>query len=318
MTELEPQFLEVVSTSALELRSALTPLQAGVVGATELKVSAGSGLSVDVALGIGFVRGSNVTDQGLYRVRNDATKNSASFDVSGIPANSSGFPRIDQVIARILDHTHDNSGLRKWRLEYVAGTGTSGATLDNRTGAVSDVGLGNNWLRLADALIPNGAVSVLAANIRDRRPWARGALNSITRNANAAAGSNYSTTSGALVAMDATNLNPRIECSGNPLRVEFHFMYSSSSAASYGFLQPRMDGNVFDGGALSGLLWVASVAAGHDGPMMQWLTTPAAGSHLFAPYFATEAAKTFTVYAAAATPFQMVVEELVRQNANNT
>lgn len=120
--ELEPQFLEVVSTSAQEVRTTYMGLQAGVWDAKR--------------------------PQG--RGRDWPHSRCRSFDLGGIPSNASGHPRIDQVIGRVLDQSHDGSGLRKWRLEYVAGVGTSGATIDNRNGAITDVALGNNWLRLAD------------------------------------------------------------------------------------------------------------------------------------------------------------------------
>lgn len=311
MTEIEPQFLEVVSTSAQELRSTFSIFQPGVFAAGDLKVTAGSGLTVDVASGIGFVRGSNITDQGNYRVRNDATKNSSAFDVAGIPSNSSGFPRIDQVIARLLDQTHDSSGLRKWRLEYVAGTGTSGATLDNRTGAVSDVGLGNNWLRLADALIPSGAVSVLAANIRDRRSFARGAKRKINRTAG-----DYALSSATLAAIDSTNLSPRIECMGLPMAVGMYVQTEHSAAVLSRFV-PRVDG-VVPAELGTGGEWAWDPGANRlSGTSIIWEFTPTVGSHLISLAYRTGAA-TLTMRANATNALQMTLREFVSQDAENT
>lgn len=180
MTELEPQFLEGPSISAQELRSSFTGLQPGVLGtahtsSNHLKVSAGTvGRSIDVAEGIGMILGVSITDQGLYRVRNDGVKNSSAFETGGIPANATANPRVDQVIARLFDQVDR----KNWRLEIVAGTPSAGATLDNRTGAVSDenitAGGGAGWIRLADYLVPAGATSIGPANIRDRRAMAQG------------------------------------------------------------------------------------------------------------------------------------------------
>jgi hypothetical protein len=171
MALLTPEYLQTQTYSAQRDRAMLgdTGLQEGVIGATDLKVSqraAGANMSVDIAAGTGWVKGDTVTRQGLYHTYNDAVVNAA------VTASHGSLPRIDQVGLRINDSTH-GAGSDTPALEVLAGTATSGATLDNRNGAAT---LPASWLRLADVLVPAGSSSVTNANIRDRRPWARGAV----------------------------------------------------------------------------------------------------------------------------------------------
>lgn len=149
------------------------PLGEGVDGRDDLRVTAGAaGLSVDVASGVGFVRGDTIADQGLYRVRNDAAKSSAAFAAGGFGAADATNPRIDQVVMRVYDHVSDGLGLREARLAIVAGTPTAGATLDNRSGAA---GLPSSAMLLADVLVPAAFAGpfVQATHIRDRRAFSK-------------------------------------------------------------------------------------------------------------------------------------------------
>lgn len=328
MTELEPQFLEVVSTSAAELRQAFMPFQAGVMDSGDLKVTAAGGTrEVSVAAGVAFVKGS-ATDQGNYRIRNDAAKSSLAFDTPGLPANASGNPRLDQIIARILDHVFDGSGLRRWRLEYAQGTPNAATTLDTRTGAVSDVSLGSNWLRLADVLVPNGATTISVGNIRDRRLWARGGFRTIVRTAG-----DYTINSGTFVEVDATNLKPRLECSGLPVKMTLQaILFNGTGAAGSGIpgtiaLLPLMDGLAALGTAVVGGAIGANnlnperVTMG-DGfsvmPSLSAVVTPAAGSHLFSWAWTRDVAATMSMRASTSQPLVLTVEEVFRQNADNT
>lgn len=318
MAELEPQFLEVVSTDARELRTTYDNRQPGVMGAGDLKVTAGTGRTVDVAAGVGFVQGTNIAQQQLYRVYNDVAKNSGAFTLGGIPANSSGLDRIDQVIARVMDQSHDSSGLRLWRLEYIAGVGTAAATLDNRNGAISNVALGNNWLRLADVLVPTGASTILAANIRDRRSWARGAYERVVRNANAAAGNDYTTSSATLVDLDATNLARRFELTGVPVRARLSGRWQHSVGGQAIGVAFNDNGAGLDGATGRLFNSYSAVAAGDAGHLnLSWDWIPAPGSHLIKPQWLTSGA-TATIMAQATQPLIFTVEEIVRQNASNT
>lgn len=171
MAELPVQFEDAVEATGQDLRHAYgRPLGEGVEGYTDMLVTAGAAVTtVDVAAGIGFVRGDGLTDLGLYRCRNDATVNSAAFEAGGLAAPDATNPRLDQIIARVYDDEADSSGLHKWRLTVLKGTAKAGATLDNREGAAA---LPNSAMLLADVLVPAGAPAVLKAeNIRDRRAF---------------------------------------------------------------------------------------------------------------------------------------------------
>nr|MDQ3643200.1 hypothetical protein [Actinomycetota bacterium] len=75
MAELEPTFLDSPAEgsppfiSSQELRTGYAGLQEGVWASGDLKVTPGTGLSVDVAAGVAFIQGDFGTvglDQGLY------------------------------------------------------------------------------------------------------------------------------------------------------------------------------------------------------------------------------------------------------------
>lgn len=146
------------------------PLQQGVVntaagGSGAMLVTPGSaGLTVQVATGFALIKrltGDFLLIPGVLAA--------ASGNVALTAAHAT-LPRIDQVL---------------WKgtatgpaITIDTGTATAGATLDNRNGATSDAALNaastRGWIRLADVLVPAAAATVLAANIRDRRPFARG------------------------------------------------------------------------------------------------------------------------------------------------
>lgn len=136
----------------------------GVLGYPDLRVvqrGAGANMSVDVGAGAAWIVGDTTpTAQPEYRVRSDSTVNQA------VGAAHATLPRIDQVVAEVLDATFTGAS-NLWRLRVVAGTATSGATLANRTGAAA---LPDTAIRLADILVGAAVSSILTANIRDRRP----------------------------------------------------------------------------------------------------------------------------------------------------
>lgn len=149
---------------------------AGVVGREDFRVlqrQAGANLSVDIgATGVGrmraWVRGSTRGGQGLYLVDN-IDRNYPTLDQylpqlnHPVAANSSGLPRVDAVVLQVLDQQHAGAS-NDAVVDIRAGTPTSGADADNRTGAVA---LPASCLHLADLLIPSGATS--PSVIRDRR-----------------------------------------------------------------------------------------------------------------------------------------------------
>jgi hypothetical protein len=315
VTELEAQFFDSpdgsIVVSALELRSVLASLQEGVLAAGDLKVSASAvGRSVDVAAGITFIQGDSVADQGLYRARNDATKNSETFETGGIGANASGNPRIDSIVYHLYDQTHDNSGLRKARLEVAPGTPTAGATLDNRNGAPGGPGgpgLPLSAVRLADVLVPAGATSILAGNVRDRRPWARGGFTPKTT-------TTQYTIATTMAELDTVNFKPRIECSGAPLRIHLQASLEATvggDLATFALFE--------DGAEKAGYRFRQHTPANNYDSIVSawWEFTPAPGSHLYSPAAVCPATGTLRGAADNCRTF-FTVEEIARQSADNT
>lgn len=282
-------------------------VQEGVFAAGDYTVAqraAGANMSVDVAAGDAWVQGDTGTRNGLYLQTNDGVVN-----VPVTAANGSN-PRIDQVVLQIND-SNVIGGSNTPELKVIAGTPTAGATLDNRLGAAS---LGNDRVRLADVLVPTSSTTVTTANIRDRRPWCRGAFRRILRNANAAAGADYASATSATPALiDATNLAPRIECSGCPMRATLRGR--TKSAVINSGLELRVDAAAIDGGHTP--TFNTATAHNTDALELTWLFVPAAGSHIIAPYFHGSGSSNMALYAGAATPLEFVVEELVRQDAAN-
>lgn len=159
----------------LRYTAEVSGLQEGVVGADDLKVTAAAagGMRVDIAAGTAMVKGDSGSpgtgvSQGLYMAVNDAS----IPDAVTLPASNGTNPRIDQIALRVRDASDLGTGADDLTLLYLAGSAIAGATLDNRDGAAS---LPADHLRLADILVPAGSTAVTAGNIRDRRPWARGA-----------------------------------------------------------------------------------------------------------------------------------------------
>jgi hypothetical protein len=286
------------------------PLQEGVVGASDVMVvqrGAGANQSVDVGTGFAWVQLDTGTRNGLPHVTNDAVAN-----VTVTAANGTN-PRIDQIILRWNDTSIPTGSGNVPTLEVLTGTATSGATLANRTGAAA---LPNDCLRLADLLIPALSTTISNTQIRDRRLWARGAYVRIVRTAG-----NYTTASATMALVDGTNLQPRIECSGNPLRVTLRCNAFHTTASSTYILTPWVDGAAAETGSTDFFTGVsAAVASGPTTPMnMQWTIVPAAGSHLIGWAWRTPSGASATLTASTTQPLEMEIEEIIRQNtANNT
>lgn len=140
----------------------------GVLTVNGWKVTQNGGGAMSVVVdaddGPAVIDGDSITNQGRYVI----APHSANATLA-IAANSSGNPRIDQIVLIFRDDDHDASGFWDARLLVVEGTPTSGATLSNRNGAAA---LPSNAIRLADILVANGASSILTAAIADRRPRA--------------------------------------------------------------------------------------------------------------------------------------------------
>jgi hypothetical protein len=289
-------------------RSDSVGLQEGVYAASDFMAQqrvAGANMQVEIAMPVGggaMVQGDSVNGQALYFVP-VASGNYLETIATADATN----PRIDQVILEIQDNIHDASGGNLARTRILTGTPTAGATLTNRTGAAA---LPGSALLLADVLVDAAVGSIVNAKIRDRRKWARGALSMVY-----IASSNYTTTAVtvAQVDVDATNLQPRIECSGVPVRVTFAGQCSHSVANTNIMLNCLMDN-----ATPHDLEYIpCSVASGAHGFATNWQYLPAAGSHRFKPQYSGAAAGTTTLYSGATRPLVFTVEEIVRQNAPN-
>lgn len=279
-------------------------------GGGDLKVTPGaSGVNVDVAAGAALVQGDTIALQRLYHIANDATKNSATFEAGDIPAPSSTQARLDQIIARVWDHEADASGQRKWRLEVLEGGAASGATLDNRNGAAA---LPDSAVRLADVLVPQSATGLVATDIRDRRPWARGFL--ALRVADGSA--NFQTTSTSYV--DISSQFPiRVECSGKPVELIFWAPAVSHSASNgRGDMRFTIDGVAVDP-PMTVLGTERATAGNLDVSILHGILVPSAASHVFNVQYTVIDAGTLTVWNNFGKQPQFIVRELLQPLADN-
>jgi hypothetical protein len=107
-------------------------------------------------------------------------------------------------------------------------------------------------------------------------------------------------------------LAPRIECSGVPIRARLTGRLATS--ANGGFFYMYQDGAAI----LGGQKWVAG--GGFDsGFNLEVTFTPTAGSHIIAPYYLyPSGGSSVTLRANATDALILTIEEVVRQNANNS
>lgn len=286
---------------AIDFRRATLPgVQEGAIESGAYDVTqrgSGANMSVDIAASAGscVVQGDHVTGQGVYVV----PPHSVTINEVIATADATN-PRIDQVILEIKDDTHDASGLNEVRIRVLTGTATAGATLDTRTGAAS---LPSSAMLLADVLVAAADTSITNSEIRDRRPWARGAY----WRTELTTGGNYTTSITSMAAIDSTNLNPRIECSGVPVEITLSARVQQSTSGVAAF-ELRTDGT-----AIGDELAVGTQEAGAT---LLRTPVPSAGSHKFAWYWRASA-NSATILRAAGNPVQVTVHEVVAQNASN-
>jgi hypothetical protein len=249
-------------------RASLLGLQEGVIDAGSYEVTqraAGANLmSVDIAASTGggaVVQGDSVTAQGLYYVGpHSAVINEA------ISTAHATLPRIDQVILEIQDTTHDSSGANAARVRVVTGTATAAATLDNRNGAAA---LPSNAIRLADVLVAATDTAISNSEIRDRRPWARGANVNMVGNV-----AGDITAAGAIA-----QFTKRVECSGAPMLIMFGGIVSNNTAGAFTSLEVNVDSVDIPTGAVGRIVSSNANEVGSVSVVVGY--TPAAGSHVF-------------------------------------
>jgi hypothetical protein len=297
-----------------------TALQEGVVNAGDLKVSqraAGANMSVDIAPGHAWVQTDADTPDGLAHVFGDIVDNEA------VSSSHATLPRVDSVVLQWNEtDLPAGTGGDTPVCRVVPGTPTSGATLNNRTGAPGGTGgpaFPGDALLLADVLVPAASTSVVDANIRDRRKWARGFRRRIVDT-----GGDYTITTAGFstpTILNAARLQWRVECSGVPLIVRLRGRLEAPAASGgFGALYPLVDGGVptTDLGTQATTQMINSVAAVAQqlGAVFEWELAPTPGSHLVA--IAAQTASGNTILRASATnALGVTIEERIIQNADN-
>jgi hypothetical protein len=284
-------------------------LQEGVVGAQaaagDLKVAqraASANLSADVALGAAWVTIDTGTRNGIGHVFSDATFNAGPFT-----AGNATNPRVDQVIARWNDTSIPTGAGNIPTIEVLTGTATAGATLDNRLGATA---LPNDCVRLADVLMPVSASSVTTANIRDRRPWARGAAFTVVGNG----AGNHTTVATTAASLAAGAYDIRLECSGATLDVDFTAIAAHNVAGGTVSLLLLLDGAAVRRSDMG-----SGVANLGEPLVLQYSAPVAPGSHLLTWQWDIVTAGTGTMFnSSTAIAPNVRFREVVRQNASNT
>lgn len=275
----------------------MTP-QEGVTGELSgldyatLQRGAGANMSVDTSAGSGWIKGDTGTRQGMYHLVNDATINLV------VGAAHATLPRIDQVILRIFDASVSGASNTP-TLSVLAGTATSGATLDNRTGAAA---LPNDAIRLCDILVDPAVGSIVNAKIRDRRPWCRGVSHAFL-----SSGADLTTTSAVLASV---GFNNRYECSGAPVDMGLSGVLKHDTAGATTFLSPAIDGT-----AQISMRRIPSGASEEDFFSVRARVLPSAGSHILGWYWATSTGTATLVRTAS--PLSVWVEEIAKQNVSN-
>lgn len=287
-------------------------MQPGVYDTGDFAVTLTGGLTFSLAAGIGFVKGEFADER--YRVPSNAAVLSSAIpritagatDGFGVKAADATLPRVDQLILRMLDHAAGDTGQRRWEPQIWTGNPTAGATLDNRTGFAT---LPARSLLIRDFLVAAGQVNLAAADSRDRRPWARGALasGSLVIPPTGPNGDLYTATSAPTV----IGSQLRVECSGRPLKVTLTGWFNVLAAAGASF-SVAVDGVVPTDAAY----WFVSTSS--QSRRFSWDITPTPGSHLIQ----TRAASIVNLqdvwtYARAGVPLQTVIEEATRQSAAN-
>lgn len=141
----------------LQRGASIGSIVSGLVGSTDMQVTAGSGMQVLVAPGEAWVSGtSTATQSGMYcRV--------TSSTALAISASSESFPRIDTIIAKCIDKAYAGTE-ETFSVAVVAGTAESGATLANKKGAGA---VPASSMVLAYVLVPAKATSIEAADIEN-------------------------------------------------------------------------------------------------------------------------------------------------------
>lgn len=299
-----PQYCEDLSYPAFLDRYLINDLgiQPGVVTSNSYKVSAGSGLQVNVLNGGAYVESEN----GPYHESSTAALTpSNSVEVSTVN------PQIAQIILRVFDINELKiSGQSNAKIEWLNGTPTASATeAKMKEGKFEGAAeLPSSTLRFASVLVPKNATSSSEFFIMDRRPWAHGA-HCFSRRAS----TTYTPASTSFAAIDTTNLQLRMECSGVPIRVNFWAIGEASGINKGIAAGCNVNGTPVDA-STEALGKLFSTSGQLEGPVgYSYEFVPSAGSNLFTVTAAAVVGTGGKIYA----PMVFSVEEIVRQKANN-
>lgn len=309
MTLLTPEFLQTQKYSALRDRMVMEhsgSLQPGVFDNTDFRVTqraAGPNLSVDVALGSAIVDANQPGNQGFYHIQNDSSVNVTTGAVAG----HASLPRVDSVIVQIQDSTHGGASSDVPVLKILSGTPTSGATLDNRSGAPL---IQPASVVLADILVPTGATTLTTSMIRDRRPWARGAFYGATRTAGDVSAPIASWAS------IGSEFTARLELSGRPVKIGYNLRAQCGTAAADYVVRVLTNGSPANG-SNSHDRYTFVVANRQQECAATWIIpSPTPGSCLFSLQHQSPSAAV-SLAANGSMPAEFYVEELARQNFSN-
>lgn len=148
--------LEYSAAETRDLFHAMVGSEGVLSGMQVTQRAAGANMSVDVAAGVCFITGDDVTDQGKYLCRSTAVENLT------VPAAPGSGTRTHRVIARVKDKLHNGSWTTyEWTPELLADTGSG--TPATPASAIS----------LATVAVSAGQTSVLDSNITYAPPAAR-------------------------------------------------------------------------------------------------------------------------------------------------
>jgi hypothetical protein len=286
-------------------------LQEGVVAPGDFKTTqraAGANMSVDIAAGDAWVQTDIDSPDGLAHVFSDAIANVA------VTASNATNPRIDRLVLRYNDTgASTGSGGNLPTLEVLAGTATAGAQATNAASAnylTGAAGIPSDALLIADIVVRAASTSVLSTDVVDRRKWARGAYVRLATTAG-----NLTQSSATMAPLDATNLQPRIECSGALMTLEVRSTIFNNTAAATSSLNVQIDGAnqnlVHDFGG-TGYPASMRLPVGYRVGFI-----PTAGTHFIAPAWNVSGGLA-TLLASGSSPLELIIEEHIRPNSSNT
>lgn len=283
--------IKALNTAVKEHDPDLEPIQAGVLRSIHGVVTRVNANSIQVAAGRALVP----TLSGLLVVVSWAQQNIT------IPNATAGNARIDQLYVDLNGTLQLNSS---------SNFTDTGGTVHSDAFRIPMVSPFYGTVLWEGRATSTGIGVFDGNNQRDRRARAKGNYLSIVRHANASNTSNYSTTNGTPQPIDATNLSPRFECSGKPVRVSLRGFFEGVGANPK--LRLLVDGSLHQHG---GETWAPqSYSYEHISWEIPNLTP---GSHVFTPDWApTTNGQAINLYADTITGQNrmatLVLEEIMR------